>query len=167
MTNGTGMILNEIDERCGCRRAMVSHLTRRAVFSELDPHERYFPMVAEEGVVSFYGIPPEADQPLAEKPTLSTQPTQNHGERQVILPEDLRHDIVQHNNESKEQGERHLQHSQTTIQNLHAQWEQEQETRWLNWEKEDTQSTYDGLFSSRDIRASSFQYFLISPICLY
>lgn len=131
MTNEPDLLSNEIDENCGCRRVVISHLARRAVFSELDLHERYFPMVAKEAdflfSFSFYGTPPEAVQPLAERLTNSIQPAQHHGGRQDMPHEDPSHDTVRSHDVSEDEQEQHQPRNQTTRSSLHAEWEQEQE----------------------------------------
>lgn len=52
-----------IDEMCeNC--LVATSASRRAVFMQLDPGERYFPMIARAEDYSIYGIPPEGRSPI-------------------------------------------------------------------------------------------------------
>ncbi|RJE21446.1 hypothetical protein PHISCL_06227 [Aspergillus sclerotialis] len=48
---------------CGCAQKLVSQEMKTVTFGNLDPSRKYFPMVAENGERTFYGIPHERIQP--------------------------------------------------------------------------------------------------------
>ena len=48
---------------CGCRQKLVSQEQKTALFDGLDPTRKYFPLVAENGFNTFYGIAPNPIHP--------------------------------------------------------------------------------------------------------
>lgn len=97
MTGGFEILSNRLDKSGQCLLAVVRHPSRQVVFSELDPRENYFPMIASEEDLAFFGIPPNAikplDERLAENPGLE-QPTRYKEEQDDIPLEEPSTDIV-------------------------------------------------------------------------
>lgn len=163
MTDGPETSSYENDGTCGCRRVVVNYPSRRAVFSELDPTEQYFPMIAREEEQSFYGTPPEAMQPVAERPAQNQEhmepPGQNDGRLDISFRSPLR-EVVYSDDENQDSEEQ--QQNRSRQENHPTRQEQEQEEIWAEWERESLQSNFDLFFSTRNLCASR-QY----PFILY
>jgi hypothetical protein len=104
MTNGFEILSNGPDKSCECRRVVVCHTSREAVFSELEPREKYFPMIASEEELAFFGMPPDAIQPLPEPVAENrglTQPTRHNESQEGIPFEEPSVDMVVSDDESE------------------------------------------------------------------
>lgn len=102
MTNGFEISPDRPNNICECRHMVVRHPSRQAVFSDLDPREKYFPMIASEEELAFFGMPPDAVQApdeLAEDKGLSQAARHNEGQGN-IQPEESFLDMPSSDHES-------------------------------------------------------------------
>lgn len=154
--------LGGVGAACQCLSKEVPRASRSVVFSGLDPGEWYFPMVVRKGEHSFYGMPPKAVQPIAQKPDDHIRSMPQADLQSIPISS---HDNAYHSDDEGANGstanieEQHSQFNATSgleisLQNR-AQWEKEQEREWSRWVKENFQSSFDQFFCSRDSCASS------------
>ncbi|KIX97808.1 uncharacterized protein Z520_06586 [Fonsecaea multimorphosa CBS 102226] len=167
----------EVTVDCGCPFQIVPRTLSRAIFTGLDPHERYFPMVARGENQSFFAMPPTSVAPrgillpasVADSPQMATRRVKGDREVQEYQPRYADSPEIEGNNEATSDSNDQVPESHPGISGQQSRrplrwegaelcWEDlngqiafgKDEDEWRRWHTEDLPKAFSKLLVHRE-----------------